>query len=100
VSPGGQWRVTADLGSYEEQANPDPRAVDSNPYGLLALPGADVVADAGGNDLLRVRANGDIALLAVLPAVPRARDHDPVPTSVAVGPDGAYYSSCLRIRPG
>ena len=99
VTPGGPWRFTADLGSYEDQQNPDPRIKDSNPYGLLALPGATVVADAGGNDLLRVGADGDISLLAVLPPVPLARDHDPVPTSVAVGPDGAYYVGQLTGNP-
>jgi hypothetical protein len=91
VSAGGEWHFVADLGTYEEEHNPDPRVVDSNPYGLLAEPGGEVVADAGGNDLLRVSANGDISLLAVLPPVPQANDKDPVPTSVVVGPDGAYY---------
>ena len=91
VLPDGAWSFVADLGTYEEQANPEPRVVDSNPFGLLALPGANVVADAGGNDLLRVDANGDISPLAVLPPVPQANDHDAVPTSVVLGPDGAYY---------
>jgi hypothetical protein len=91
VSAGGQWRFMADLGTFEEQANPDPRLVDSDPYGVLAVPGGAVVADAGGNDLLRVDANGEVSLLAVLPPVPQANDHEPVPTSVVLGPDGAYY---------
>jgi DNA-binding beta-propeller fold protein YncE len=91
VSAGGQWRFVADLGTFEEQANPHPRLIDSDPYGVLAIPGADLVADAGGNDLLRVAANGDTSLVAVLPPVPQANDHEPVPTSVVLGPDGAYY---------
>jgi hypothetical protein len=91
VSAGGQWRFVADLGTFEEQANPDPRLVDSDPYGVLAVPGAAIVADAGGNDLLRVDANGEVSLLAVLPRVPQANDHEPVPTSVVLGSDGAYY---------
>jgi hypothetical protein len=92
VSAGGPWRFVADLGTFEEQANPDyPRTVDSDPYGLLAIPGADLVADAGGNDLVRVDANGEVSLVAVLPPVPQASDQNPVPTSVALGPDGAYY---------
>jgi sugar lactone lactonase YvrE len=37
-----------------------------------------------------VRANGSISTLAVFPARP-GRSTDAVPTSVAVGPDGAYY---------
>jgi hypothetical protein len=91
VSAGGQWRFVADLGAFEEQANPDPRLVDSDPYGVLAVPGAAVVADAGGNDLLRVDTAGEVSLLAVLPRVPQANDQEPVPTSVVLGPDGAYY---------
>jgi glucose/arabinose dehydrogenase len=92
VSAGGQWRFVADLGTFEEDANPDyPRTVDSDPYGLLAIPGGDLVADAGGNDLVRVDANGDVSLVTVLPPVPQATDKNPVPTSVVRGPDGAYY---------
>src|SRR5205809_3255361 len=73
VTPGGAWRYVADLGDYEAEFNPDPRIVDSNPFGLLALPGGTVVADAGGNTLLLVRPNGDISTLAVMPPVPQAR---------------------------
>jgi hypothetical protein len=91
VSAGGTWRYVADLGTFEEQANPHPRLVDSDPYGLLAQPGAEIVADAGGNDLVQVDPNGDISLLAVLPPVPQANDQEPVPTSVVQGPDGASY---------
>ena len=54
----GHWRYIADLGAYEEIHNPDGRLPDSNPYGLLAEPGAVIVTDAGGNSLLRVAANG------------------------------------------
>jgi DNA-binding beta-propeller fold protein YncE len=100
VSAGGQWRFTADLGTFEEHANPDfPRTIDSDPFGLLAIPGADIVADAGGNDLVRVDANGDVSLVAVLPPVPQANDHNPVPTSVVRGPDGAYYAGEMAGAP-
>jgi hypothetical protein len=91
VAASGEWRFVADIAAYEASANPDPRIVDSNPYGVLATAGRTVVADAGGNSLLRVSANGDISLLAVMPPVPEATTHDAVPTSIAVGPDGAYY---------
>ena len=46
--------------------------------------------DAGGNALLRVAANGDISTVATFPSRPE-RAIDAVPTSVAVGRDGAYY---------
>jgi len=63
--------------------------------------GSDVVVDASGNSLLRVNTDGEISLLAVFPSrsttpprplVPGAlMPTDSVPTSVVVGPDGAYY---------
>jgi hypothetical protein len=110
VEPSGEWRSVADLGAYEEANNPDGRLnedgtpfLDSNPYGVLALPGGPLVTDAGGNSLLHLGANGDISLLAVF----QSRGSDPprpsgappqfdqftdaVPTSVVIGPDGAYY---------
>jgi sugar lactone lactonase YvrE len=71
--------------------NPGGGALDSNPYGLLAEPGGQVVADAAANALLRVAANGDISTLAVFPSRAQGRPTDAVPTSVALGPDGAYY---------
>jgi sugar lactone lactonase YvrE len=65
---------------------------------VLALPGGRAVADAGANDLLWVDGNGDISVLAVFPVrfVPNPFGGpmvpmQPVPTSVAVGPDGAFY---------
>ncbi len=90
VSATGQLRETADVSSYEDQSNPGRGPVDSNPYGLLALPSGLLVADAGANAVLTVAASGLVNTLAVLPARP-ARTTDSVPTSVAVGPDGAYY---------
>ena len=45
--------------------------VDSHPYGEARLPnGSILVADAGGNDLLRVSQGGNISTVAVLPAQP------------------------------
>jgi sugar lactone lactonase YvrE len=87
----GNWRLEIDLAAYEAAANPDGGLPDSNPYGLLAEPGSTVATDAGGNSLLRVRANGSISTLAVFPSRSTGRGTDSVPTSVAVGPDGAYY---------
>jgi sugar lactone lactonase YvrE len=99
VTPGGQWRFVADLAAYERAVNPDPRITDSNPYGLLAAAGRVVVADAGGNTLLTVLANGAISTLAVMPQVPQATTQDAVPTSIAIGPDGAYYVGVLTGAP-
>lgn len=96
------WSFVADLGDYETQYDPDqvflsPPELDTNPYGLLAEAGGGVmVADAGGNSLLRVAPSGGISTVAVFP--PNAYGatlDDAVPTSVTVGPDGAHYVSEL-----
>lgn len=91
LAPSGRWRDVADVAQYEQDVNPDGGPIDSNPYAVLAEPGGRVVADAGGNSLLRVATNGDISTLAVFPSRPHGRGTDSVPTCVAVGPDGAYY---------
>jgi len=90
VAASGHWQAVADVSAYEATANPDGNLIDTNPYGVLAGPGARIVADAGANALLRVAANGDVSTLGVFPSRP-ARSTDAVPTSVVVGPDGAYY---------
>jgi hypothetical protein len=89
--------VVADLSGYERTRNPDrwinygidhptpcqveafaplggatyKGQVDSHPYSVAALPGgAWVVADAAGNDLLKVDRKGRISVLSVLPRQP------------------------------
>jgi hypothetical protein len=103
----------ADLAAYETANNPDAdqpgnASPDSNANGLVATADGVVVADSGANDLLTVASDGSITTDAVfsvvmepVPADPNASPDpaatpslypmDPVPTSVAVGPDGAYY---------
>ena len=61
---------------------------NSNPYAVLALPGRVLVADAGANAILSVAPDGAISPLAVLPKNGKAQA---VPTSLALGPDGAVY---------
>lgn len=117
VLPNGKRSVLADLVAYEQDNNPDGEVPDSNPYGTALLPdGSRLVADAGGNDLLRVWPNGSIETVAVFPrrapqpfvlpsCLPVAPPFLPPPgtpipaqavtTSVAVGPDGAYYVGLL-----
>jgi hypothetical protein len=91
VLPDGKWRLETDLAGYEAINNPDGGVPDSNPYSLLAEPGSNVATDAGGNSLLRINANGSISKLATFPSRAQDRFTDAVPTTVAVGPDGAYY---------
>ena len=82
----GSPRPFADVTGYEFQANPDDGLLDSNPYGLLSELGSTVVADAGANALLRVRANGDISTIATFPSRVQGRLTDSVPTAVAAWP--------------
>lgn len=86
-----RWRKVADIAGHEFENNPGGGAPDSNPYGLLARPGRRVVADAGGNSLVRVSDSGRISTVATFPSRAQGRTTDSVPTCVAVGPDGAYY---------
>jgi hypothetical protein len=107
TTPDGGWRLISDLGAFEEDKNPTGDEVDSNPYGVLAQPGRQLVVDAGANALVEVRTNGDRTALATFPnrlvlappflgLPPGAQiPMDAVPTSVVVGPDGAYYVSQL-----
>lgn len=103
VQPSGGWKVVADVADYEQLHNPAGGSLDSNPYGILAEPGRRFVADAGGNSVLEVRANGAVSLVATLASIPVAPGpfnppfaaSDAVPTEVARGPDGALYVSTL-----
>lgn len=103
----GKYRTIADLAAWEAAHNPIDD-VDSNPVGLLAEHGAYVVADAGGNTVLKVKRHGGIRLISAFED--RMVDAPPflglppgtqipmqaVPTSVAVkGHDGALYVSQL-----
>jgi hypothetical protein len=100
VQANGAWSLEEDLGAYEAAANPNGDAIDSNPYSVLAKGGKRVFVDAGGNALNEVSASGEITTLATFPSRPVSAPPlppgetipmDAVPTSVAVGPDGAYY---------
>ncbi|WP_382309326.1 ScyD/ScyE family protein [Herbiconiux sp. UC225_62] len=144
LEEGGTPEVLADLGAYEAEVNPDqvntygftdldpacaaqvnPNGpageptytgkVDSHPYASLALRHEIYVADAGGNDILRVDYDGEISTAAVLPptepvvvtaelaaqfgfpdcVVGASYVFEPVPTDVERGDDGWLYVSSL-----
>lgn len=103
VTPAGAFRVVSDVAAHEARENPAGNAVDSNPYGILAQPGRQIVADAGGNALIEVRANGRTRTFAVPPSLPPVPPipgpRQTVPTSVTQGPDGALYVSQLTAFP-
>ena len=116
----GVVSLLADLGAFEASVNPDAPDINPNPFDLVALPGgAALVADAGGNSLLFVDRHGAIDWVATLPVVPVSTANikgllncpngpadicglppmlpaQPVATSVAIGPDGAYYVGELK----
>ncbi len=91
-------KLFADVLAYEAAANPGGEDIDSNPVGLLRRGGAYVVADAGGNAIVRASHKGRFSTVAPIPRAPAPPpfvDADPVPTSVVRGPDGAFYVSQL-----
>ena len=95
----GALESEADLVAYEASENPDGTDIDSNPVGLARWGNTWVVADAGGNSVVRT----DGTTVATLPPVPAfgpaapfpGFPADAVPTDVVRGPDGAWYVSQL-----
>lgn len=89
--------------------------LDSHPYAVTALGGGSwAVADAGGNDIVKVNPAGQVSLIKVLPPQPVkisaafaaanglpkcvvgiTYTFEPVPTDVELGPDHALYVSTL-----
>lgn len=92
VTPGGQYQTVGDVAGHESRLNPAGGTVDSNPYGIVALPGRRIVADAGGNSVIELRPNRRTRTFAIPPAGANGQS---VPTSVAEGPDGALYVGLL-----
>lgn len=111
VDETGIHEKVADLVAWEAANNPDADQPangepDSNPNGIALSEDGVLVADAGGNSLVTVAPDGSVSLEAVFPVAmtpfqlnPESEEQlipvDPVPTSVAVGPDGAYYVGML-----
>ncbi|MDQ3698466.1 MAG: ScyD/ScyE family protein [Gemmatimonadota bacterium] len=99
----GQWSVSADVAGFEAEHNPGGGHLDSNPFGLLAVPNRQYVADAGGNSLVEVTTSGKVSLVATFPPTPVPPgpfnppfvESEAVPTEVTRGPDGALYVSTL-----
>ena len=109
--------VLVNLAAFEAKENPDRGAgpgaklgsapIDSNPYAFVPYRGGFAIADAGGNDLLWLSPKGKVSVLAVFPVRraaltpalakqtgnPKLRSilYQSVPSSLAVGPDGALY---------
>jgi hypothetical protein len=83
-------------------------AYDSDPFDVVAYKTGYVVADAGSNSIVSVSKTGRVSLIARFPTFPEQvpagvfgptpvpLNAQAVPTSVAVGPDGALYVGILR----
>jgi hypothetical protein len=96
----GRVRFVADLWRFERDNNPDADVanshIDSNPVDVFATRRGFLVADAGGNTLLRVGRHGRIGVVSIFPNTPpEPTGMQAVPTGVVVGPDGFYYVSQL-----
>lgn len=102
---GRRARKIASAQDFEDTVDPagDGTEEGSNPFDLALLTGGQVlVADAAGNSLLAVHQNKGIDWVASFPAQALPCPGEicgpgvvlpahAVPTSVVVGPDGAYY---------
>lgn len=108
TGPNGGRTAWADIAAFEQAWNPAAGPVDSNPYGVLAEKTGVYVVDAGANALYRVQGKWNTSLVATFartqnpaecripvgPGVvgpPAPPSSEPVPTTVARGPDGALY---------
>ena len=116
----GKPKFLAGLGKFERIVNPDGGEVDSNPFDVTALgTKRALIADAGANAVLVANRRGGVNWIATLPDELVPTDNvktlsgcpagpaeicdlpDEIPaqgvaTSVAIGPDGAFYVSELK----
>jgi len=125
VSRGGAKKV-ANISAFEAAVNPDGAQIDSNPFDVAALSGGSaLVADAAANAIVVADAGGNVDWVATLPSEVVSTSNlqsllgcpdvpaefadelgficgvpfmpaEAVPTSVAIGPDGAYYVGELK----
>ncbi len=84
----------ANVGTFECTKNPDGQQADTDPYGIAIRRGTFYVADAAGNDVVKVR-GGKVSVATVL-----STNAQPVPTSLAFGPDHALYIGTLNFEGG
>jgi hypothetical protein len=118
-STGGRVRAEADLAAFQATHPQSPAALgglpgetlyDSDPHDMVAYRGGFAVADAAANNVVWVHGSGQVTLLARLATRPETAPAgtvgpgspattiraQAVPSSVAVGPDGALYVGLLR----
>jgi hypothetical protein len=101
----GRIQPVADAWAFERAVNPDRvvgnELIDSNPVDVLEDRGRLVIADAGGNSVIRTGHKGRLEVLSLFPNIPTPAPDgstipmQAVPTGVVEGPDGFYYVSQL-----
>lgn len=117
MAPGGAMTPILDMAVYQA-SDPDPNNLaddpaETNPYGIAALKNNDVlIADAAGNDIIRVSPDGSAVTVARFatrlvrtdkvgdPSLPPKLPAEAVPTSIAIGRDGWAYVGQLVGFPG
>jgi glucose/arabinose dehydrogenase len=93
---GPQFETVGDPGAFECANDPDGQGPDTDPYGIAVTHGTIYVADAAGNDIVKVdKDSGTVSLAAVV-----SNNSQPVPTSLAWGPDGNLYIGTLNFEGG
>ena len=119
----GRKAVWGDLAAFEARVNPDGGEVDSNPFDVARLTGGKaLIADAGANALVISTRKGRLDWVATLPdelvstewikgiagcpdapaefafvcGLPDQVPAQAVATSIAIGPDGAWYVGELK----
>ena len=116
----GKPKFMVGLGKFERTVNPDGKEINPNPFDVAALGTKRVlIADAGANTLLIANQRGGLDWVATLPEELVSTDNikalsgcpdgpddvcglpDEIPgqavsTSVAIGPDGAWYVTELK----
>lgn len=113
TSPYGRIVPFANITRFEQKHDPDGKGFDSDPYAVLAYGNGWLVADAAGNDVLRVDRRGHISVFHVFRNVTTgacAGQFDPtpafpgcnfVPTSLAADRWGNVYVGGLSsLTPG
>jgi sugar lactone lactonase YvrE len=107
IEPDGALTRLVDVWGFERDNNPDAEVanpeVDSNAVDVLADCKRLIVADAGGNTLLKARRDGSVRVLSVFPnrlvpdpfGGPEPIPMQAVPTGVVKGPQGDYFMTQL-----
>ena len=82
------FSLFADVLANEAAANPDGTDIDSNPVGLVRQGEGYILADAGGNAVVRASHKGTFTTITALPPGQRARAAVPGPAAGHADSDG------------